>query len=119
MNDSSNYEFLKNNNIKTVINLTTFKNDKLYDNITYYNIEMLDSPDQPIFYVITCVNEIIEKNKYNGNILVHCYVGKSRSASCVIAYLMYLTKFKYNVDEILIYVKKIRPIVNPNEGFIK
>ena len=119
LNDSSDYDFLTNNNIKTIINLTTFKNEKIYDNIKYYNIQMLDSPDQPILYVIHCVNDIIEKNKFQGNILVHCYVGKSRSASCVIAYIMYLSNFKYDVNNILIYVKNLRPIVQPNDGFMK
>ena len=44
-------------------------------------------------------------------------MGKSRSATCVIAYLMH----KYNIDvsEALYQVRQARSIVEPNEGFMK
>ena len=47
--------------------------------------------------------------------LVHCKVGKSRSASIVITYLM--NRFGLNFDSALNFVVSKRPIVNPNRGF--
>jgi protein-tyrosine phosphatase len=119
IDDSTNYEFLHDNNIKTIINLTTFQNKIIYQDIKYYNLMMLDSPDQPLIFIINCVNNIIDKNKKYGNILIHCYVGKSRSASCVIGYLLHLHNYKYNVNLTLKHIQSIRPIVKPNNGFIE
>lgn len=44
-------------------------------------------------------------------------MGKSRSATCVIAYLM--QKHHISVSEALSQVQQARPIVEPNEGFMK
>lgn len=115
LENSIDYNFLINNNIKIIINVSTDDNYK-YDNIKYYKLEMLDTINQPIIFVIDHVNEIIEKEKYNGNILIHCYVGKSRSVSCVIGYLIY--KYGWNLEKSFKFIKEKRPIINPNSGFM-
>ena len=51
------------------------------------------------------------------NVLVHCVQGKSRSVSIVIYYLM--TKHGWNVNETLKYIKNLRSIAGPNEGFMQ
>lgn len=43
-------------------------------------------------------------------------MGVSRSAACVIMYLM--KKFKLNYDNALEFVKSKRVVVDPNEGFV-
>ena len=116
LNDSNNEDFLKNNNIKTIINVTYNHDNIKYDNIRYYKIDTLDSIEQPILYVIDKVNYLIKNNKNNGNILVHCYVGKSRSATCIIGYL--IENYNMNLNESFKYVKDKRPIINPNNGFM-
>ncbi len=50
-----------------------------------------------------------------GAVLVHCYAGVSRSASCVIAFLMQECGLTFL--EAMTYVRKKRPIVFPNFGF--
>lgn len=61
--------------------------------------------------------KIINKEKSNkSNILIHCMAGKSGSASIVIYYLMNLG---YSYDGALMIVKKARPIIQPNDNFIK
>jgi hypothetical protein len=50
-------------------------------------------------------------------ILIHCVMGVSRSASIVIAYLM--KKYEVPFDAALKFVRSRRPIVKPNDGFIK
>ncbi len=116
LNDSNNKDFLTNNNIKTIINVTYNHENIKYDNIKYYKIETLDNENQPILYVINEVINIINKNKKDGNILVHCYIGKSRSATCVIAYLM--KEYNMTLEKSFIYTKEKREIVNPNHGFM-
>lgn len=44
-------------------------------------------------------------------------MGKSRSATCVIAYLM--QKYNINTSEALAYVRRARSIVEPNPGFME
>ena len=117
LDDSNNKDFLLNNNIKTVINLTYNHDNIKQENIHYYKIDTLDNEKQPIIYVINKVNNLINENKNNGNILVHCYVGKSRSATCVIGYL--INEYNMTLEESFKYTKERRNIINPNNGFIK
>lgn len=49
--------------------------------------------------------------------LVHCYAGMSRSATVVLAYLM--SRYKWSLDKSINFLRKKRPIVNPNQGFMK
>ena len=49
--------------------------------------------------------------------LVHCFVGVSRSATISIAYLMRLKRMTY--EKTLKLVKSKRPDVMPNVGFIQ
>lgn len=116
LNDSNNEDYLHKNNIKTIINVTYNHENIKYDNIKYYKIETLDNENQPILYVIDKVINIINDNKKNGNILVHCYVGKSRSATCVIAYLM--KEYDMTLEKAILYTKEKRDIINPNNGFM-
>lgn len=51
------------------------------------------------------------------NIMLHCAAGISRSASFTIAFLMRWKKM-YLIDA-KAYVKKKRPYIHPNSGFIK
>ena len=60
---------------------------------------------------------IKEAKEQNGSILVHCKIGVSRSASCVIAYLM--KEYKLHIRQALEKVREQRPIVDPNEGFLR
>ena len=82
------------------------------DSFEYGNIEIEDDERENIFrYFYTCIN-FIEKSKI---CYVHCQAGVSRSASIVIAYVMY--KLKLNFDEALKYVKEKREYIYPNDGF--
>ena len=50
-----------------------------------------------------------------GAVLVHCYAGVSRSATCVIAYLM--QERDLNFEEAFSFASKQRPVIFPNMGF--
>ncbi|KAH7104072.1 protein-tyrosine phosphatase-like protein [Auriculariales sp. MPI-PUGE-AT-0066] len=52
-----------------------------------------------------------------GKVLVHCFAGVSRSATVVAAYLM--AKRDMSPKEALDYMRERRPVVGPNQGFLK
>lgn len=52
-----------------------------------------------------------------GITLVHCRAGISRSATCVIAYLMKTRK--WSVNRAMAYVRSRRRIIKPNPGFLE
>ena len=97
-----------------VLTISDYKNGPKYEpgefihkriDITDYGIENI------IQYFGECLKIILGEEK----ILVHCMAGASRSATIVIAYLMWIKKMKF--DEALNFVISKRPIVDPNDGF--
>ena len=50
-------------------------------------------------------------NNRGKNILIHCFMGASRSASVVIYYLM--KKYNYGLNEAVMFCKNKRELVNP------
>ena len=114
MNDAKSFEFITNNSINKIINVT-LDVPNYFDNINYLNIKIDDSKDVELnIYFDTIFNFIKEDKKQN--ILIHCRQGKSRSASFVISYLMY--HYKMNLITAYNYVKKIRNIIQPNIHFM-
>ncbi|XP_066456478.1 dual specificity phosphatase 29-like isoform X1 [Eleutherodactylus coqui] len=84
----------------------------------YYGVEATDLPTfslSPFFYPAA---EFIHTalNKSNSKVLVHCAMGRSRSASLVLAYLMIYEKM--TVVDAIAQVLKHRCIL-PNRGFLK
>ena len=112
---STNITMLKNKGIKKVLTVMDYNWGPHYDqDFIHKKYEIDDSCRQNIIqYFGECLNFI----KGNEKILVHCMAGVSRSATIVIAYLMWNQKLKF--EEALKKVKEKRPIVDPNEGFVK
>ena len=118
--DAKNGDFLKRNNIQMVINVAVEVPKPNYPfPMLYYKFNLNDIPEQSLYpyihIIYKLINDFITNN--DGNILIHCYAGISRSTSLLIAYLM----LKYNVpyEEAYDFVKLKRPIINPNTGFVK
>ena len=65
--------------------------------------------------IIQYFGECLKFIKGDQKTLVHCMAGASRSATIVIAYLMWTLKMKFL--DALEYTTKKRPIVYPNCGF--
>ena len=83
------------------------------DNITHKTLSVHDFDQENIIkYFGECLNFI----KGDDKILVHCAAGASRSATVVIAYIMWIKKMPFK--EALEFVQKKRFIVYPNPGFI-
>jgi hypothetical protein len=118
-----NKNFLIRNNIKGIINVATGVNvdfdQSKFPWIDYLNnVKIHDRPDVILSTNYKKIFDFIDDKIYNHqqNVLIHCSRGISRSASYVIAYLM--KKFQMKFQEAYDYVKMMRPIINPNQGFI-
>lgn len=61
--------------------------------------------------------EFIDFALQNGNCLVHCFAGVSRSATMVIVYLMKKNGWTY--FQAHAFVKKRRSVIWPNPGFVR
>lgn len=114
-NAAYNSEILKKYNIQAIVQaLPINKPNNGIDE--YLIIPINDYPSENLLSHIPSFFEFMEKNKEK-NILVHCMAGVSRSASLVIAWLMY--KFNFDYETAHKYVLNKREIINPNPGFIK
>ena len=85
--------------------------------IKYKNYYLKDHVLEDISCVFYDAIEFIKGAKAEGGkVLVHCMQGISRSATIVIAYLIFTTKMTFTDSYNL--CRKLRPCTNPNMGFI-
>jgi protein-tyrosine phosphatase len=112
-------ELIKNNNIKLVIRLSEDDNNKsVYDNsIQFINIEIEDNFMDQKKLIPICKNIFNIINSFDGNILIHCNEGQSRSVSVILYYLM--KQYKYKFNDAYDYIKKIKHDIHINSGFIQ
>lgn len=74
-----------------------------------------DARYQKIYEYVTQLNR--EHPDHTSRILVHCAMGKSRSATATIMYLM--RKFSLSLDQAFEFCKTQRQKTEPNEGFLE
>lgn len=86
--------------------------------VQYAVFPTLDSPDYDIRgEAVDALQFIKEGIDANERILVHCHAGISRSSTIVLLHLMFHRGF--DLDGALEHLKTVRPVVNPNEGFMR
>ena len=113
--NSGSYESLKDNNIKLIINVTNEIPNYYPDKFEYINYNINDNNKDTISpFLEDSYQKIIDfqKNK-NGNILVHCYMGASRSVSIILYYLMRKYNKKFDIDNSIKFIKNKRSVINP------
>lgn len=110
---------LRRNNIGFVLNCAIECNNKtLPKSITELHLNVRDEPEFYIIKYFDQSNEFINKVRTSGgSILVHCKMGLSRSPSFIIAYLV--KYYNFTVDSAINYLRRKRPYVNINHGFIE
>ncbi|KAH8075852.1 protein-tyrosine phosphatase-like protein [Cristinia sonorae] len=82
------------------------------------HIPLMDTSDTDILQHLEATTAFIKaaiEESPNNNVLVHCLMGISRSATVVCAYLVATTSM--SADETIDFVREKRPIVCPNLGF--
>ncbi|CAI0466348.1 unnamed protein product [Linum tenue] len=112
-----NKNALRSNNITHVLTLLKSLPPIYTNDIVYKAIAVTDREETNLReYFDECINFIYEARRQGGCVLVHCYAGRSRSVTIVLAYLM--KKHGMTVSQALEHVKSRRPQASPNSGFI-
>ena len=115
---ASNLKELQNCKITHIVCCARGIKNFFPNNFKYLNLDLLDSETVDIKkYFEESGKFINEAIKNNGNVLVHCHAGVSRSSTILIAYVMKYQGMKF--DKVLELLRSKREKVNPNEGFIK
>ena len=112
--NASHYNTLKDRDIGLLINMTYEISNYFPKDFEYINFPLYDNNSQSIKnYLIESYDKIIEfqMNNRSKNILIHCFMGASRSASVVIYYL--IKKYNYSLNDAVMFCKNKRELVNP------
>jgi protein-tyrosine phosphatase len=114
-------EVLQRHGITYVLNTTRTMCDNYHegdDEVEYVrSLDLIDSGEENISHFwFQTIAEIERVRKLNGKILVHCHQGVSRSATLVIAYLMWADDL--TAKQAFRYVKERRSVIQPNMNFM-
>ncbi|CAL1613272.1 unnamed protein product [Knipowitschia caucasica] len=116
--NAANLEELQKSNVGYILNVTREIDNFFPASFTYMNIRVYDVEETDLLSHWPDTYSFINKARKSGQaVFVHCKMGKSRSASTVIAYAM--KQYRWSLEVALAYVKERRSIIKPNEGFMK
>ena len=119
--NAASHRTLKNLDIKVIINisneLSKYYCDYPKNEFTYHQYTVYDDNKCSIDSVLEKAYEAIMKYDKKTNILIHCFMGASRSVSVVAYYLMQHKKF--TLGAALKFIKEKRPSINPTFRFTK
>ncbi|CDW77446.1 dual specificity protein phosphatase 1 [Stylonychia lemnae] len=108
--------YLQKENIKSILTVANLIEPMFPDDFEYKIIDIDDNASCNLLqHFDECIDFIDTRIAEGKNVLVHCAVGVSRSASVVIAYVM--KKKGLTRDEAMAFVRKSRPAIYPNSGF--
>ena len=114
---SSSLELLKEKRITHVLVVGRHLGQFFPDDITYHQIYIEDKEDVDISLYFQQAIIFISQHINNKKVVfVHCAAGISRSASMVIAYLIY--KRNISFEEAYTICKNGRPFISPNLRFV-
>ena len=117
--NASNYSYLMDNNIRCIVNATDeIENYFEYDNkFTYMKLNgVIDNSKGTIKSYFDDFIQFMTENK-NSNILIHCYMGSSRSATLIVLYLIYFKM--YSLDDAIKFIENKCNRVNINTNYIE
>nr|QFG74572.1 MAG: dual specificity phosphatase, catalytic domain protein [Megaviridae environmental sample] len=110
-------DIIKRHNIKYVVNATKDVKTPFEDFITYMRIPVNDGhSDEISTYFNKTIEFINEARHKNGNVLIHCYGGISRSVTLATAYIM--KKYAFSMNKALGRIQEKRPRADPNFNFM-
>ncbi len=116
-----NLKALRKRGITHILNVSPVVPCYFRDNpegaFTYHVVPIYDDDSVDLMPHLDEAVEFIATGRKAGGVLVHCYAGQSRSASFVIAYLV--AKEGMSLPEAWATVRKARPCVQPNQGFLR
>jgi len=83
--------------------------------IVYAEYALDDTPDQP---VLCTAQKASNRMQFYKNILVHCAAGVSRSATLLVAHMLF-SDHTLSLKDALAQVRTVRAVANPNPGFMR
>ncbi|KAJ0093331.1 hypothetical protein Patl1_25449 [Pistacia atlantica] len=114
---ASNKDALKSRNITHILTVANSLSPAHPHDFVYKVVGVSDKEDTNLSqYFDECIDFIDEAKRKGGGVLVHCFVGRSRSVTIVVAYLV--KKHGMSLSQALEHVKSRRPQAAPNAGFI-
>ena len=114
-----NLKWLQYHNIQAIVQLEDLGAARWSDMI-YLNIEIADDPNEDILQYLDKTTEFIHHHRNAGHgVLIHCFMGVSRSATVAIAWFGHLFDFDFSYEWVFDEIKSCRSCINPNEGFIR
>lgn len=113
--NAADYKWLKLNKIDYIVNVTECIGNYYPNEFKYFNYCATDLNNSSLDGFYQSFNRLINENK-DKIIFIHCFAGKSRSASLVLYYL--INEYKIPLNKALDYLKKRRPMININQTFI-
>ena len=116
--NAADYYYLKKFGITGIVNACNEISNYFEDDFEYFKIDILDINNSSIYKFfdpfITFVENILNNN---GKIMIHCYMGSSRSAILVV---LYLIKYKsFTMDDSIRFITNKRNRVNINVTYIE
>nr|AFK39190.1 unknown [Medicago truncatula] len=109
---------LKNVNVTHILTVAGKLTPAHPADFVYKVIDVADKEDTNLKqHFEECFDFIDEAKSNGGSVLVHCYAGRSRSVTIIVAYLM--KSRGMSLSEALQHVKCKRPQATPNRGFIR
>lgn len=109
---------LRANGITHVLTIATGIHPDVPLSVQHKIVAAVDSPSYNILQALQECGEFIDEclRQPKGNVLVHCFAGRSRSVTIVVAYLM--TRLGMSLTDASIAVTRCRVLAKPNPGFI-
>ncbi|XP_010464177.1 PREDICTED: dual specificity protein phosphatase 1B [Camelina sativa] len=115
--EATNSDLLKSSNITHVLTVAVALVPPYPNDFVYKVIEVVDREETDLtVYFDECFTFIDQAIQSGGGVLVHCFMGMSRSVTIVVAYLM--KKHGMSFSKAMELVKSRRPQALPNSGFI-
>ena len=85
---ANNLATLKSNGITHILCVASGVQPAYEGKFKYWTIKVSDTSQSSLIRHFPAAIQFIKEGIRSGGVLVHCFAGVSRSASCVIAYLM-------------------------------
>lgn len=113
-----NKGLLQNLNVTHILSVVNAVDIPFPHDFKYLRIEVLDSAEVDLAqHFNTCFSFIDEARMAGGGVLVHCFAGRSRSVTVVVAYLM--RTYGMRLAQALAHVTSRRKVAQPNPGFLR
>ena len=113
---ASQWEWLETNKITHIVNVALEVPDFFSEDLIYIPCQSIKDNGVDTFQSeLDTIIDTLYKNKNNKNesVLVHCLVGRSRSATIILAYL--IKYHQMSPLEALEFVKQKRNVINPSK----